>query len=56
MLINHWILSAPIMVYVFFAGALADKYGKKPVIVTTMFGEYMNTNHKTIIFGSYISR
>ena len=38
-LVESWIYHAPTMVYVFFVGALADKFGKKPLILFPLMGK-----------------
>ena len=38
LMISEWLMSAPALIFSFFAGALADNYGSKPFILAPMIG------------------
>ena len=39
-MVESWIYHAPTCVYVFFVGALADKFGKKPILLSCLLGKF----------------
>jgi len=52
-LVMLWIQTGPSILYVFFAGALSDKFGRKPLILIPLLG-FLFANVATLVNAVYL--